>query len=533
MEYCKDKLNKWDVLVSLSSGVLTSMIDVFMINDISLLEAHDWGKKEVDAFVIKTAKSKGYKGNDLGGAVTHLEDLYPITADNLTDDFGGGAYHHLRDFSHHPTIVGLLFSIISQFTGNGYGTDRSGKFVSLPIPGWKQPDFFTAIYNGTVIWFLHMISDIAGSSSTIKMGKEGTGLPGPIMSLLKEISSSPPIRALTKTNKDGNNNFSVVCSKLFSGTLLGDHDENGRIVKGGELRFDFRTELGIGHEALTNKQHIPVIINEIIVCAFYSILRLCDELRKKEVSSIEDLKEHDFKAFLPWNSVALRHMRTIATTTFSAIDITVAFTKAKIKNKDNVNGFALDFLQGINYIGLGHLTLALSGEGVGAIKKLCEKIGEFTEAQKIKLYSSVPNADQAIDLLKKAGTTAGAVLHAGTPIGFISAAIGVYGEIATAMKELDIAHQERLVIEEQCRINIAIVKENQSEMELVVDQYMCDYLSAFGTALDVMTEALIEGDSEKYLRGNIAIQNQLGKQAEFGSQNEFDDLMASDMPLKL
>ena len=179
------------------------------------------------------------------------------------------------------------------------------------------------------------------------------------------------------------------------------------------------------------------------------------------------------------------------------------------------------------------MTLALSGEGVGAIKKFSEKVGEFTEAQKIKLYSSVPNADQAIDLLKKAGTTAGAVLHAGTPIGFISAAIGVYGEIATAMKELDIAHQERLVIEEQCRINIAIIKENQIEMELVVNQYMCDYLSAFGTALDVMTEALMEGDSEKYLRGNVAIQNQLGKQADFGSQNEFDDLMASDMPLKL
>ena len=193
----------------------------------------------------------------------------------------------------------------------------------------------------------------------------------------------------------------------------------------------------------------------------------------------------------------------------------------------------MDFLQGINYIGLGHLTLALSGEGVGAIKKLSEKIGEFTETQKIKLYSAVPNADQAIDLPKKAGTTAGAVLHAGTPIGFISAAIGVYGEIATVMKELDIAHQERLVIEEQCRINIAIIKENQSEMELVVNQYMCDYLSAFGTAFDMMTDALIEGDSEKYLQGNVAIQNQLGKQAEFETQSEFDALMASDMPMKL
>ncbi len=531
--YSKDKLNKWDILVSISSGALTSMIDVFMIDNISLRDAHKWGEKEVNAFVIKTANSKGYKGNNLGDAVKHLEDMYPISADKLTNDFGGGAYHHLRDFSHHPTIVGLLFSIASQFTGNGYGTDRSGKFKPIPIPGWKRPDLFTAIYNGTVTWLLHMISDIAGSSSTIKMGKEGTGLPGPMMSFLKEVSSLAPIRALTGANKDGDNKFSVVCSKLFRGTLLGDHDENGHIVKGGELRFDFRTELGIGHGALTHKQHIPVIINEVIVCSFYSVLRLCDELKQKEISTVEDLKKLDFKAFLPWNSAALRHMRTIATTTFSAVDITVALTKAKVKNKGNVNGLALDFLQGINYIGLGHLTLALSGEGAGAIKWLSEKTIEFTEAQKIKLYSSVPDADEALELLKKAGATAGAVLHAGTPIGFISAAIGVYGEIATAMKELDIAHQERLLIEEQCRINIEIIKENQSEMELVVNQYMFNYLSGFGKALDTMNEALVEGDSEKYLQGNATIQNQLGRQAEFETQNEFDDLMASDKPLKL
>lgn len=539
MDYSQDKLNKWDVLVSLSSGVLTSMLDVFMIGDISLLEAHKWGKKEVDDFVIKIAKSKDYKCKSddptviLTGAVKHLEGLYPIQADKLTNDFGSGGYHHLWDFSHHPTVIGWMFSMISQFTGRGYGTDKSGKFVSLDIPGWRQPDFFTAIYNGTVTWILHMISDVAGSSSSLAIGKEGTGLPGPIMSFLKEISSVPPIRALTKDNEKGNNNFSVVCSRLFRGTLLGEYDENGRIVENGQLLFDFRTELGIGHEALKNKQHIPVIANELIVCSFYSILRFCDELKQKEVSSIEDLKKLDFKVFLPWNSAALRHMRTIATVTFSAIDVTVALTKAKVKNKDNVHGFALDFLQSINYVGLGHLTLALSGEGIGTIKKLSEKIGAFTEAQKAKLYASVPNADEALELLKKTGTTAGAVLHAGTPIGFISAAVGVYGEIATVMRELDIAHQERILIEEQCRINIAIIKENQSEMEVVVNQYMCDYLSNLGQALDTMSEAFAEGDSEKYLRGNVAVQHQLGRQAEFETQTEFEDLMASKKPLKL
>ena len=44
------------------------------------------------------------------------------------------------------------------------------------------------------------------------------------MSFLKEIPSLPLIRALTKDNEKGNNNFSVVCSSLFRGTLLGEYD---------------------------------------------------------------------------------------------------------------------------------------------------------------------------------------------------------------------------------------------------------------------------------------------------------------------
>ncbi len=533
MDDYRNQLNKWDYIVSVASGAITASIDVFLVKDISLRDAHNWGAKETEAFVIKTANAKGYKGQELAGAVKWMEELYPISADKLTNDFGGGAYHHLRDFSHHPTILGLLFSVVSQFTGKGYGADTSGKFIAKTIPGWTQPDFMTGVYNGTVTWLFHMISDVAGSSSTIQMGKEGTGLPGPLMAFLKEMSSIPLVRSITATNEKGNNEFSVVCSKLFSGTLLGEHDENGKIIKGGELKFDFRTELGIGYEAITNKQHLPVIINEIIVCSFYSVSRLCDELKRTEIRTIEDLKRLDIKAFLPWNSVALRHMRTIASATFTTIDISVAGTRAAVKNKGNPNGFALDFLQSINYFGLGRLTIAASGELTGAIGKLYETFAELAEVQKQKLLAANPNAEESVTLLKRAGVTAGAILQAGTPLGFVSAAIGVYDEIATSVSELNIAHRDRLIIEEKCRTSLQIIKENQAEMELAVSQYMFDHLMSFGYVLDNMESALSSGDAEQYLQGNAALQRQLGRKTDFDSLDDFEMLMASDTPLKL
>lgn len=535
MDFQKNELNKWDYIVSVSSGVLTAALDVFLVKDLSIQEAHKWGKEEIDAFVGKVAKKQGYQGNEIDThrAIKFLEDKYPIQADLLTHDFGSGGYHHLRDFSHHPTIIGLLFSIVSQVSGKGYGTDTKGKFIVLDVPGWKKPDLLTGIYSGTIAWLFHMISDIAGSSSSVRVGKEGTGLPGPLLSCLKELSSIPGIRAIAGSDKNGNYNFSVTCSKLFRGTLLGKHDESGKPVLHEELIFDMRTELGIAHEAINNKQHLPVIINEVIVCSFYSVSRFCNALKNAEVETIEDLKKIDVREFLPWNSSALRHMRTLASTVFSAIDITVAGTKAAIKNKDNPAGFALDFMQSINYIGVARLTVAVTAEASVGVSKLYGQFIALAEAEKAKLYATIPNAEETVALLKKAATTTGAVLQAGTPLGFVSAAIGVYDEIAKAVKDLDMAHQERLLVEEQCKVQVHLLRENRAAMELVVGKYMYERLFGFGQTLDTIESSAKSGDAQSYVQSNANLQKQLGHKPAFETLSDFDDLMASDSPLKL
>lgn len=533
MDEYKDQMNKWDYIVPIASGAMTAALDDFWVKDISLRDAHTWGAKKTEDFVIKVARSKNDGVKDLASAVTVLEKMYPISADRLTNDFGGGAYHHLRDYSHHPTVVGLLFSVVSQFSGKGYGTDTSGKFIIKDIPGWKKPDLLTGIFNGTITWLFHMLSDVAGSSSTIRMGKEGTGLPGPLMSFLKEVSSIPIIQKMTGSDERGNNNFSVICSKLFRGTLLGDHDESGKLVLHGELLFDFRTELGMTHEAIDNKQYLPVIFNELIVSSFYSVSRFCNALREADVETLEDLKEIDVRDFLPWNSAALRHMRTLACTVFSAIDITVAGTKAAAKNKDDPTGFALDFMQSINYIGVARLTVAFTAETSVGVSKLYGRFIELAEAGKTKLYAAIPNADEMLSLQKKAAITTGAVLQAGTPLGFVSAAIGVYDEIARAVKDLDMAHQDRLLVEEQCKIQVQLLRENRAAMELVISQYMYDHLYGFGQALDTIEAAARSGDAQSYVQGNASLQKQLGHKAVFETLDDFDDLMASDAPLKL
>ncbi|MDY0234741.1 MAG: hypothetical protein RBR71_01860 [Gudongella sp.] len=56
-----------------------------------------------------------YDNDNLEGAIIYLEKKFPLPSAGATADLGGGLQHHLRDFSHHPTIVGLVFSIYRIF----------------------------------------------------------------------------------------------------------------------------------------------------------------------------------------------------------------------------------------------------------------------------------------------------------------------------------------------------------------------------------------------------------------------------------
>lgn len=125
-----DKLTNYadgvDYTVAVASGVIAGMIDIFFVEDFSIEKANEFGDEKVNNFVIKIAQAQGYKGDDLEGAVRFLEKKYPIVADKVTNDLGGGKQHHLRDFSHHPTPIGLMFSLLTQFTHKVYGTDTAG-----------------------------------------------------------------------------------------------------------------------------------------------------------------------------------------------------------------------------------------------------------------------------------------------------------------------------------------------------------------------------------------------------------------------
>ena len=398
--------DKLDYAVSVASGIIAGIIDILFVGKFDLQEGRDWSSEKINDFVTTVAKKQGYEGDDLQGAIRHLEK-FGAPSDSVYNDFGGGLQHHLRDFAHHASLAGLVFSMLTQFTQKAYGTNTAGAFIVVPIDkttfiGDSVP---TKITFGLVYWVLHMASDMAGSSGA---PGAGTGIPGPILSIVKLLSSTPIFN-----NKDQVNELSLKISKLFNGTLLAERDANGKIIKGADgkpliQQMDLRGELGVMHQLA--KQALPVIVNEAFVRGFYFINRLIDEVKDKQ-----SLKEVDWDKTIPFGNRTIERMMTIATGTFTAIDTLDAVIEGAINSKANWVEFGSQVVLRLNFVGIGRFTIALGTDafmGLRRSKKSRERMllkAESLYLLEAKMYygdqlmwTAVQDAGKSVDSLFEA-----------------------------------------------------------------------------------------------------------------------------------
>lgn len=168
----------------------------------------------------------------------------------------------------------------------------------------------------------------------------------------------------------------------------------------------------------------------------------------------------------------------------------------------------------------GELTGAQCVETLGK-----QGVGEIGSA----MYSAI-----ALAAVKGSGSVAIKVLAgmAGSTLGY-AAAVAIYQQLATSLKEKDLAVENRTRIEAECEEAILLICQYRKEMNTIVEQYLSEHLEVFDESFATMDKAIIENDVNGFIAGNTMIQEKLGHQIQFRSQVEFDDIMSSDTPLKL
>lgn len=384
-----------DYAIAVTSGIITGILDATIVGNWNFEEAKKETYKEIHSKVITFAKKQP---DYIPYCKTTLENIKKIppaavnprrvpkdpdrletAIDFLEFEFhlpGDGAYssgkygidgytHRLDDLCHHPTVVGLVCCIAVQFTGQTKYINKYGEDIKIPITVNEYGDFVgknpaAKLFAGVINWIItcaktianregHLMSDIATSAS----------LPGSFLSLITELASIPCFR---------NEDFLMRLRDAFKygiGTGKGQIDiaAFNILFEGAQSKLDIVTEKAVGHEL--KRQAVPVVINEILVRAAYFIRRLISELKEKQ-----DVRKIEWKNVIPFNNRTIVRMMTIATGTFTAIDMADAAVYAATKSID-ISTFFSNMLLRVNFVGVGRFAVAVvSDTGMGVSRSL-------------------------------------------------------------------------------------------------------------------------------------------------------------------
>jgi hypothetical protein len=108
-----------------------------------------------------------------------------------------------------------------------------------------------------------------------------------------------------------------------------------------------------------------------------------------------------------------------------------------------------------------------------------------------------------------------------------------YSQLVDALKDAKLAREERIRIEAECAEAVRMIRQYRAEMEIAVNQYLCDHMIIFHKAFDDMKSALNIGDIDGFIAGANTITKKLGKTPQFETFNEFDALMTSEETIRL
>ena len=189
----KDKCDKYDYLIATGCGAIGGIVDSVFVGMPGKSKLGNWSDEQTEKFVKLFAKKHaGWDGKgDLSSAISSLERKYKVNYDQRYGKEIGGAFdsmtpsnHHMKSIAHSPDPLGLVFSIINQFTSTATFIDN-GKIITVNTESFELQgyDFKSKLYCGTVNWIGHLISDMAGSSSSARNGNRGKGIVIPFYEL--------------------------------------------------------------------------------------------------------------------------------------------------------------------------------------------------------------------------------------------------------------------------------------------------------------------------------------------------------------
>lgn len=108
------------------------------------------------------------------------------------------------------------------------------------------------------------------------------------------------------------------------------------------------------------------------------------------------------------------------------------------------------------------------------------------------------------------------------------ASAAAYKILKEALQDAAIMRENRLRIEEECARSVVQMRVYREKMNTAVSDCLCIHAEAFNAGIAAMDRAILDGDVNGFIRGNVMIQEILNYPIQFRDQNGFDALMDGD-----
>lgn len=462
---------------AIASGIISGVMDSMYFSDTTVFE-NDIGfsHRQVNEFIQEYAASRGLENDRLKDSISDLEQTFKVAQDNVWKGANIGVSaknHHLADLAHHPTPVGLMSALIVQFLRIGTFVNKDGEWHFRFVKTTKEDLLeiaVPAVITGTLNWLVA----IAENKYEAEDGKE---VPEAIHKLAHLVASTPEIIEIVK------------CADNWFGHLVSD--------MGGSKQT---AGAGMG---------IPGV--------FLSLLY--------ELSSLPVLKDSGFTAIMNDlyvnGKLDLRHE--------------LAYTE-QLKTQ------AIPVMFNEIYIRLGYMIFALEAELLvhngfkGVNWRNVIPFGNRTVdrllAVSLMTFNVVDTADAAMRAAIESGGNwvvfSGRFVARYNFVGAGRTAIAIVKEVSNEKKEAQLIHERMLLMDAKAQIMFEQLQAFKAELEERLTTYLAEDITAFLEGFDYINEGLVSGDSDAVIRGNVIIQKVLGREPQFTSQQEFDDLMESD-----
>lgn len=338
----KPNCDKLDYVLAASSGALCGIIDIFLVGkpgESPLGEITDkwFAARTMDFAKLCHPDKKNF--DSLESALRFLEKEFKVPYDQTgLGDAGRNVFglnaknHHFKSLAHNPSLLGLFFSILDQFTNTSHFIS-DGQLISLQhadekweLQGRNIP---SKLFCGFVNWFGHLVSDVSGSRASARSGSRGMGIPSPLWTWTNDIIAIKAKLGLHVTETD----------KAMNELALTIFEE------GYDARFQ-------------TAQAIPVFLNELLVRFIYAVRRLYRYFLEtpNENRSFKLM----WKKCEPFSNPTVKRMLTVAHGTFCLVDVGDAVCSAFVSGSGTFN--TVEFVLRLNVVGVGRFSISLYGE---------------------------------------------------------------------------------------------------------------------------------------------------------------------------